>query len=430
MKPIRIAVVAAVAVALFVTVLVAGSTHWTHSKKASAPLRTMPVPGDTAGEALQQMDSYWNDRVTYPTGNFNPAWLRHAAEQADKIPSGIPAGRPQRASSRFAGAATLATDSFVSLGPKPERMTGCGGCFDYTTTAGRVNVLAIDPTTTTAGSIVAYAGSVGGGVWKTTNCCSAATTWTVTTDDPLISAISIDTLTIDPNNHNTIYAGTGDLNYGSFSMGSQGILKSTDGGAHWTVLGANVFGPAYAEPAGQFPQYDAVGKVRVDPNNSSIVAAGTKKGVFVSYDGGTNWTGPCAPSGFSTQRQDITGLELSNIGSGVTRILAAVGVRGFASTVQYDLGNNGANGIYSANMGSSGCPAFSSIASNANGFIFGPAVTGSAYAANAQLHAGSGNPYVSTSATTTVGDQLGRIDIAVAPSDPNVIYAQGQGIAP
>jgi hypothetical protein len=35
-------------------------------------------------------------------------------------------------------------------------------------------------------------------------------------------------LTIDPNDHNTVYAGTGDLNFGSFSMGSQGILKSTD----------------------------------------------------------------------------------------------------------------------------------------------------------------------------------------------------------
>src|SRR3954451_24428012 len=106
MKPIRIAMVAAVAVALFVTVLVAGSTHWNHSKQASAPLRTMPVPGDSAADALQQMDSYWNDRVTYRTGNFNPARLRYAAEQPDKTPRATPAGRPQRASSRLDGAAT------------------------------------------------------------------------------------------------------------------------------------------------------------------------------------------------------------------------------------------------------------------------------------------------------------------------------------
>src|SRR5204863_5083216 len=85
-----------------------------------------------------------------------------------------------------------------------------------------------------------------GGVWKTTNCCSTATSWTVTTDDPLISDISIDSLTIDPNNHNTIYAGTGDLNYGTFSMGSQGILKSTDGGVDTTGRECIWTGPVIA----------------------------------------------------------------------------------------------------------------------------------------------------------------------------------------
>src|SRR5205807_10636396 len=155
---------------------------------------------------------------------------------------------------------------------------------------------------------------VGGGVWKTTNCCSGSTTWIATTDSPLLSTISIDTITIDQNNHNTIYAGTGDLNYGSFSMGSQGILKSTDAGAHWTMLGASVFGAALPEPPGQFPQYQSVGKVRVDPNNSNNVVAGTKTGLYFSYDAGNNWAGPCVPDNFSSQRQDITGLELSNVG--------------------------------------------------------------------------------------------------------------------
>ena len=112
------------------------------------------------------------------------------------------------------------------------------------------------------------------------------------------------------------------------------------------------------------------------------------------------------------------------MGAGVTRILAAVGVRGFATTVQYDLGNNGANGLYSATMGSSGCPSFTSIASNANGFVFGNQVAGSAYPTGAPMNAGTGNPFVNT----TTGDQLGRIEIAVAPSNPNVIYAQGQSI--
>jgi hypothetical protein len=112
--------------------------------------------------------------------------------------------------------------------------------------------------------------------------------------------------------------------------------------------------------------------------------------------------------------------------------------------VQYDLSLNGANGLYSANMQASGCPAFTSIASNSNGFVFGTQVTGSPYLTGALMNAGSGvpcnYPYLTgtsgnatycgngtTGGSTTNGgtvNNLGRIDIAVAPSNPNVIYAQ------
>jgi hypothetical protein len=395
------------------------------------------VPKDEPGDDAGKMISYWDARTTYPTGKYNPLWLRAAAAEAKKIPVAIPAGHlgkfTQIGTSRnsASGPSTFSPNppSAVALGPAPENMNGCSGCYNYGRTEGRVNAIVVDPTTTTNGSIVAYLASDGGGVWKTTNCCSATTTWTITTDNPLISDISIDALTIDPNNHNTIYAGTGDLNFGSFSMGSQGILKSTDGGATWTVLGSSVFGPAYTEPAGQYPQYDAVGKVAVDPNNSNNVVAGTKKGLFFSYDGGNNWTGPCLTNSFTTMRQDTTGLVLTDMGGGVTRILAAVGTRGFNSPVQYDLNNNGANGIYKATMAASGCPSFTPITTDTNGFVFGTAVTGSPEGTGAQMHADSGTAYVSTSSTSTVGDQLGRIDIGVAPSNPNVIYAQVGSIA-
>jgi hypothetical protein len=396
-------------------------------RRVSQPERYMPVPGGSSGDearGLAELEQYWWDRLTYPTGRFDPAWVRAAAAQHARMASGVPAGPYLKLD--LANPNALSTTNFTALGPQPLRMTGCSGCFDYTTTEGRVNAIAVDPTTTINGSIVAYSGAVGGGVWKTTNCCSANTTWTVVTDDPLISTTAIDTVTIDPSNHNTIYAGTGDLNFGSFSMGSQGILKSTDAGATWTVLGADVFGMVYTEPPGQFPQYNAVGKVRVDPNNSNQVVAGTKQGVYFSYDGGVNWTGPCFTNNFSTQRQDVTGLELSNMGGGNTRIIAAIGTRGFATTVQYDLNQNGANGLYSATMGSTGCPSFTSIASNANGFVFGNQVTGSPYTTGASMNAGSGSPFVNT----TTGNQLGRIDVAVAPSNANYIYAQGQSIAP
>ena len=394
----------------------------------------MPVPGnrpETEAADLGRLEQFWNDRLTYPTGRFDPKWLRTAAAQHARLPIGVPAGVPARLNPL--SPLVLSTTGFIALGPQPERMTGCSGCFDYTTTEGRVNTMAVDRTTIVNGSIVAYLGSVGGGVWKTTNCCSASTAWNVVTDDPLIATTSIDTITIDPNDHNTVYAGTGDLNFGSFAMGSQGILKSTDAGATWTVLGADVFGMIYTQPPGEYPQYNAVGKVRVDPNNSNKVVAGTKQGLYFSYDGGTNWTGPCLTNNFSTQRQDVTGLELSDVGGGNTRVIAAIGTRGFPTYVQYDLGKNGANGIYSATMGSSGCPSFTSITSNANGFIFGNQVPGSPYTTGAPMNAGNGTPcdYPITGGTGTCDsstNQLGRIEIAVAPSNPNYIYAQAQSI--
>ncbi|HEX4485101.1 MAG TPA: hypothetical protein VH088_02475, partial [Terriglobales bacterium] len=407
----------------------------------------------TDGEKLIDEETFWNHRLTYPTGKFNPEWLRRAARQDALIKRGVPAGRKRGMASTRAlksdadgGTTTLAANNslapssggntadvnsvttgtaFLALGPQPEHMTGCSGCYDYGTTEGRINDIVFDPSNSTNGSITAYAGSVGGGVWKTTNCCSASTSWSVVTDDPILATTSINNVTIDPNDHNTVYAGTGDLNYGSFSMGSQGVLKSTDGGATWTTLGASVFGPEYTEPAGNYPQYNAIGKVRVDPNNSNTILAGTKVGLYISYDGGADWTGPCYTNNFQGQRQDITGLELTNMGNNVTRIFAAVGTRGFATPVQYDLGNNGANGLYLANVPASGCPSFTASSTNASGFVYGTkSSTSVPYATGAAMNADSGAIY----GGINVGDQLGRIDIAVAPSNPNVLYAQVQSI--
>jgi hypothetical protein len=406
-------------------------------RRQDQPPHYVPVPGDDSADesgGLEQLEEYWHQRLTYPTGRFDPAWVRAAAAQHASLSVGVPGGVPALLNPQSPLA--LSTTSFTALGPKPERMTGCSDrCYDWTTTEGRVNTIAIDPTTTMNGSIVAYLGAVGGGVWKTINCCRADTTWTVVTDNPMISTTAIDSITIDPTDHNTIYAGTGDLNFGGFSMGSQGILKSTNAGATWTVLGANVFGMAYPTRQGERPEYNAVGKVRVDPNNSNKIVAGTKRGLYFSYDGGVNWAGPCFTNSFGAtetftvtstatptpipQRQDVTGLELSNMGGGNTRIIAAIGYPGFGQGAV-----NGANGIYKATMRSSGCPGFTSIASNASGFKFGSAVTGSPYATGANMNAGSGSQWASASS----GNQLGRIEIAAAPSNANYIYAQVQSI--
>jgi hypothetical protein len=362
--------------------------------------RYLPSPGTGRGESAELLSTldYWAARVTYPTGRFDRRWLLEAAEQDRLVSRALPSGRAQGDDT---GRSPLSLDptQFTSLGPQPLQMNGCSGCFPYGHASGRANIIAVDPVSNN----VAYLGSVGGGVWKTTNCCTTATTWTPVTDDPLVSTTSIDDIVIDPSNHNVVYAGTGDLNFGSFSMGSAGILKSTDQGTTWTVLGAAVFAPSYPQPAGQFPQYQAVGKVRVDPRNANNVIAGTKTGVFFSYDGGVNWTGPCLTDAFLTQRHDVTGMLVSDNGSS-TDLYAAIGTRGFATPVQPDLNQNGANGMYKTTVPASGCPA-------------------------SWTPLASGWPAGTTGGTPFPTNTLGRIDLAMAPSNHNVIYAQVQAIA-
>src|SRR3982751_2972993 len=55
--------------------------------------RYMPVPGGDADD-LNRMEEEWNNRLTYPTGLFNPAWVRSAMVQDSAIRSAIPAGLP------------------------------------------------------------------------------------------------------------------------------------------------------------------------------------------------------------------------------------------------------------------------------------------------------------------------------------------------
>ena len=139
------------------------------ARQDESPQRDLPTLGENPQEEssdLNRLEQYWNDRLTYPTGSFDPAWVRQAADQDARVSRSVPAGLFPATQENTSGT-SLSTTNFTALGPMPARMTGCSGCFDYTTTEGRINDIAIDPTTTINGSIVAYAGSVGGGVWKT-----------------------------------------------------------------------------------------------------------------------------------------------------------------------------------------------------------------------------------------------------------------------
>ena len=103
------------------------------------------------------------------------------------------------------------------------------------------------------------------------------------------------------------------------------------------------------------------------------------------------------------------------------QVFAAVGARGYGTYVQQNLGKNGANGVYRLDaMPASGCPAVSSWTALTSGWPVGTA---------------SGvpcNPPIGDMTTTCAptANKLGRIEMAIAPSDPNVLYAEVQKIDP
>ncbi len=178
--------------------------------------------------------------------------LASARAQAARMPRAVVGGK--------------ATSAWTPLGPAP--ITGAadvGG-----TNSGRVTGLAVMP----GGTPTLVAATAGGGVWTAAE--SASPTWSTATDSQ--PDIAMGAVTVDPNNPNTIYAGTGEDNACGDCFYGDGILKSTDGGTTWTL----------ENPAGLFTGVD-ISSLAVQPGNANEVWAGTSSGLFESVDGGTTW---------------------------------------------------------------------------------------------------------------------------------------------
>ena len=125
-----------------------------------------------------------------------------------------------------------------------------------------------------------YMGSVGGGVWKTEN---AGHTW-VPISDQGIPIGSIGAIAVAPSDDNIIYVGTGEPDIRSQNSYGIGMFKSTDGGATWAHIGLE--------------ETRQIGRVVVDPSNPNrvyvaalghIYDASPYRGLYRSADGGATW---------------------------------------------------------------------------------------------------------------------------------------------
>ena len=124
-----------------------------------------------------------------------------------------------------------------------------------------------------------YFGAVGGGVWKSTD---AGNTWRPIFDAAPIA--SIGALAVAPSNPNIIYVGTGEADMRSDISFGDGVWKSTDAGKTWRHMGlsrSRHIGAILISPS--------------DPNRVYVAALGRaygpnrQRGVFETRDGGRSW---------------------------------------------------------------------------------------------------------------------------------------------
>jgi photosystem II stability/assembly factor-like uncharacterized protein len=157
--------------------------------------------------------------------------------------------------------------------------------------AGRVRAIVIRPDNLN----VIWVAAATGGLWKSVN---GGADWSQY--DDFLPSLAFSSLTIDPQNPNVMYAGTGELYPYLFHLDripdailseiegldvrspyrGAGILKTTDGGATWSVLNFT---------ANNNADFHYVNRIAVSPADSNIVLAGTNTGLWRSSDGGVNW---------------------------------------------------------------------------------------------------------------------------------------------
>ncbi len=124
-----------------------------------------------------------------------------------------------------------------------------------------------------------YFGGVAGGVWRTTN---SGRTWIPIFDSVKVG--SIGAVAVAPSDPNVIYVGSGEADMRSDISEGNGMYKSSDGGKTWSAIG--------------LADSQAIGRVLVDPRDPNRVfvaalghpyGANAERGVFRSSDGGRTW---------------------------------------------------------------------------------------------------------------------------------------------
>lgn len=124
-----------------------------------------------------------------------------------------------------------------------------------------------------------WVGTASGGAWRSAN---NGYTWESVFDQQ--DVLGIGALKIDPINSDVVWVGTGEGNPRNSQTSGSGIFKSVDRGRSWSKMGLD--------------NTKTIHRIVIDPHNTATVYAGalgsawgpnTDRGVFKTTDGGTQW---------------------------------------------------------------------------------------------------------------------------------------------
>ena len=140
--------------------------------------------------------------------------------------------------------------------------------------SGRVTCIAVHPDRPTT----IYAGAASGGLWRSEN---NGQTWSPLFQNEAVA--SVGSIAIDPKHPDVIYLGTGEGNPRNSQTSGFGLYKSYDGGETWELLGLE--------------QTRTIHRILINPENTDEVFVGATgvawgegpRGVFRSQDGGKTW---------------------------------------------------------------------------------------------------------------------------------------------
>ncbi len=227
-----------------------------------------------------------------------------------------------------------------------------------------------------------YVGSASGGVWKSVD---GGANWSPTMND--LITLNISALVMKPGDPNTIYAGTGE-GFLSDGLPGRGLLKTTDGGQNWTrSSAANGLNSSF------------ITELAVSPANPNLIFAASREAVpqylslptettpdpgvsaiFKSTDAGQTWQDVTSGKGIDL----VPNFPFDNMATDVAVSPTDANVVYGAFGVYYESG-----GIWKSTNGGQSWTRLTNGLPNA----------------------------------ATANQGYGRIELAMAPSNPNVLYA-------